>query len=54
MFSKISIIHIYIYVYKSFSTTLNKTWERTSKKKERRDGEIGDHKLNEMGALNMK
>jgi len=24
------------------------------KKKERRDGEIGEHILNEMGALNMK
>ena len=24
------------------------------KKKQRRDGEIGKHKLNEMGALNMK
>ena len=28
-------------------------WERTSKKKSR-DGETGKHKLNEMGALNMK
>ena len=38
---------------KAFLLWLIKAWERTSKKK-RRDGEIGKHKLNEMGALNMK
>ena len=40
---------------KAFLLHLIKAWERTSKKKKRRrDGEIGEHKLNEMGALNMK
>ena len=47
--------YTYLYVYKSFSTTLDKAWERIAKKKMReRDGEIGEHKLNEMGALKMK
>ena len=41
-----------IYVYKSFSTTLDKGLRKNIKKK--RDGEIGRHKLNEMGALTMK
>ena len=52
MFSKIYILYITIYVYKSFSTTLDKGLSKNIKKK--RDGEIGEHKLNEMGALNMK
>ena len=39
---------------KAFLLHLIKAWVRTSKKKKRRDGEIGEHKLNEMGALNMK
>ena len=43
---------IYIYVYKSFSTVLDKGLRKNIKKK--RDGEIGKRKLNEMGALNMK
>ena len=30
------------------------TQRRTSKKEKRWDGETGKHKLNEMGALNMK
>ena len=38
-----------MYVYKSF-IMLDKIRERTNK----RDGEIGKHKLNEMGTLNMK
>ena len=42
-----------IYVYKSFSTTLDKGLRKKIKKK-RRDGEIKEHKLNTMGALNMK
>ena len=42
---------LYIYVYKVLLHLIN-AWERTSKK--RRDGEIGTHKLNEMGTLNMK
>ena len=52
MFSKISIIHIYIYVYKSFSTTLDKSVRKNIKKS--RHGEIGKHKLNEMGVLTVK
>ena len=43
---------IYIYVYKSFFTTLDKGLKKYQKK--RRDGEIVKHKLNEMGPLNMK
>ena len=44
---------LFIYVYtKAFLLHLIKAWERTSKKE--RDGEIGKHKLNEMGALNMR
>ena len=54
MFSKIYILYIIIYVYKSFSTTLDKGLSKKIKKKKRRDGEIREHKLNEMGALNMK
>ena len=45
-------MHIYIYVYKSFSTIPDKGLRKNIKK--RRDGETGEHKLNEMGALNMK
>ena len=45
---------MYIYVYRSFSTMLDKGLRKNIKKKKRRDGEIGKHKLNEMGALNMK
>ena len=48
MFSKSIIPTVYIFVYKSFSTTLDKGLRKNIKK----DGEIG--KLNEMGALNMK
>ena len=40
-----------MYVYKSFSTTLDKVLRKNIKK---RYGEIGKHKLNEMGRLNMK
>ena len=48
------ILHsIYIYVYKSFSTMLDKGLRKNIKWK-RRDGEIGKYKLNEMGVLNMK
>ena len=36
---------------KSFSATLDKGLRKNIKK---RDGEIGKHKLNEMGTLNMK
>ena len=56
MFSKIYILCIIIYVYKSFSTTLDKDLSKNIKKKKRRrrDGEIGEHKLNEMGAVTMK
>ena len=46
-------MHIYICIQKLFLLHLIKAWGRTVKKKER-DGEIGEHKLNEMGALNMK
>ena len=47
------IIHIFIYVCKSFSTIFDKGLRKT-KRSRRGDGEIGEHKLNEMGALNMK
>ena len=43
---------IYIYACKSFSTTLDKGLRKTIKQK--RKGEIGKHKLTEMGTLNMK
>ena len=47
------IIHtIYICVYKSFSTTLDKDLRKNIKN--RRDGETGKHKLDEVGALDMK
>ena len=52
MFSKIYIIHsiyIHVWVYKSFSTTLNKDLRKNNK-----DGEIGKYKLNEIRALNIK
>ena len=49
---------IYIYAYKSFSTTLDKSLRKNIKKKRERererDGEIGKYKLNEMGALIME
>ena len=57
MFSKIYIYtYLYVYVYKSFSTTLDKGLRKNIKKKqgEMEKLEIGEHKLNEMGALNMK
>ena len=44
---------ICIYVYKSFSTILDKGLRKTIKKK-KRVGETGKHKLNEMVVLNMK
>ena len=45
----------FIYIYKNFFTTLGKGLRKNIKKKEReRDGEIGEHKLNEMGGLRMK
>ena len=49
--AKIHVFKIYIYIHKSFSTTLDKDLRKNIKK---RDGEIGEHKLNEMGALDMK
>ena len=48
----LSILFIYMYT-KAFILHLIKAWERTSIKK-RIDGEIGKHKLNEMGTLNME
>ena len=47
-------IYIYIYIYThtyGFLLKLIKAWGRTTKNQY---GEIGKHKLNEMGALNMK
>ena len=44
---------MYIYVCKTFSTMLGKGLRKNIKEK-RRDGEIGKHKLNEVGAVNMK
>ena len=44
-------IYIYIYMYtKDVLLHLIKAWERTLKK---RGGEIGKHKLNELGTLKM-
>ena len=43
---------IYIYVYKSFSTTVDNALRKKIKK--RRDEEMEKHKLNKMGALNIK
>ena len=52
MFYKIYIIQtVYIYIHKSFSTMLDKGLRKNIKKK--RDGEIGNHKLNEMEAFNV-
>ena len=42
-----------IYVYKSFSTVLDKGLRKNIKNK-KSDGDIVKYKLNEMGALNMK
>ena len=44
---------LYIGVYKSLSTMLDKALRKNKKKKKIKDGEIGKHKLNERGALNM-
>ena len=43
-----------LHAYESFSTVLDGSVRKNIKKKKRRDGEIGKHKLNEMGALNTK
>ena len=48
------ILFIYIYVYKRFSTMLVKGLRKNITKKKREGGETGKHKLNEMGALNVK
>ena len=42
-----------IHVYKRFSTTLDKALRKNIKKKGRDEG-IGEHKLNEVVAMNMK
>ena len=48
------IYYTYLYiVYKCFSTALDKGSRKNIKEK-KGDGETGEHKLNEMGALNMK
>ena len=44
---------IYIYEYKNFSTTLDKGLRKNIKNK-KRDGEIGEYKVNEMEAMNIK
>ena len=44
-------IYIYIHTHKRFSTTLDKGLKKNIKKK---DGGIGKHKLNQVGALSMK
>ena len=43
-------MYVYECVYKSFSTTLDKGLRKKNKK---RDQEIGKHKLNEIGVLNL-
>ena len=54
MSSKIYIIHmICICINKNLSTLLDKCLRKNIKKK-KRDGKVGKHRLNEMGALNMK
>ena len=49
---------MYIYVYKSFFTTLDKSLRKNIRNKtttkKNKDREVGKHTLNEMGALNMK
>ena len=45
-------IYICVYVYKSFSTMLDKGLGKNNHKK--RYGEIGKHKLNELEAMNMR
>ena len=45
-------MHIYIYVYKRFTTTLDKCSRKSNNTK--RDRQIGKHTVNEMGAPNMK
>ena len=45
---------IYICVNKNLSTLLDKCLRKNIKKKKKRDGKVGKHKLNEIGALNMK
>ena len=53
MFPNIYIIHtIYIYVYKIFSTTLDKGLRKKNKPKKK--VEKLENKLNETGALNIK
>ena len=47
-------MYLYIYIYtKAFILYLIKI-EKEYQKKKWRDGEIGEHKLNEIGTLNMK
>ena len=46
--------YLYVYGYKNVSTMFDKGLKKIIKKKKIRDGEIGKHKLNEMGAQNMK
>ena len=43
-----------MYIYKSFSITLDKDLRKNIQEKKRRDGGIGEYKLNGMGILNMK
>ena len=43
-----------MYIYKSFSATLDKDLRKNIQERKRRDGEIGEHELNDMGTLNMK
>ena len=55
-FPKIYILYLFTYicVYQSFSMTLDKGLRKNIKKIKGRDRETGEHKLNEMGTLNMK
>ena len=47
-------INVGIYIHKSFSATLDKDLRKNIQERKRRDGEIGEHELNDMGTLNMK
>ena len=57
MLSKLYILYtLFIYMYTEvFLLLLIKVWERTwEQQQKKRDGDVGKHKLNEMGALNIK
>ena len=46
--------HTHTHTHKTCSRKATKGLRKNIKKKKRRDGNIGEHELNEMGPLNMK